>query len=107
MTKYELLTSALITAKAAANQHNNDDDGGTCNFDTAYIRLPRWHRQQTIKAFANAGLRTDVWNIFGGSAYMILGCYTGQGDRRTNQAEAIRETMQAAGYDCHIYYQMD
>ena len=68
MTKYELLTSALMTAKAAASQHNNDDDGGTCNFDTAYILLPRWNRQQTIKAFANAGLRTDVWNIFGGSA---------------------------------------
>ena len=107
MTKYELLTSALITAKAAANQHNNDDDGGTCNFDTAFIRLPRWNRQQTIKAFANAGLRTDVWNIFGGSAYMILGCYTGQANRRTNQAEAVRDALQNAGYECSIYYQMD
>lgn len=107
MTKYELLAEALRAAKAAAESHANDDDGGTCNFDTAYLRLPRWNRELTRKAFESAGLRTDVWNVFGGSAYMILGCYNGQGDRRTNQAEAIRDVLQTAGYDCHIYYQMD
>ena len=107
MTKYELLTLALLAAKSAASQHNNDDDGGTCNFDTAFIRLPRWNRQQTIKAFENAGLRTDVCNIFGGTAYMVFGCYTGQGNRRTNQAEAVRDALQDAGYECSIYYQMD
>lgn len=107
MTKYELLTESLLAAKAAAETHANDDDGGTCNFDTAFIRLPRWNRQQTIKAFENAGLRTDAWNIFGGSAYMVLGCYTGQGDRRTNQAEAIRDCLESSGYEAHVYYQMD
>ena len=107
MTKYEILTESLRAAKAAAETHANDDDGGTCNFDTACIVLPRWNRELTRTAFAAAGLRTDIWKVPRASAYMVLGCYTGQGDRRTNQAEAIRETMQAAGYDCHIYYQMD
>lgn len=107
MTKYELLTESLRAAKAAAETHANDDDGGTCNFDTACIVLPRWNRELTRKAFAAAGLRTDIWKFPRASAYMVLGCYTGQGDRRTNQAEAIRDCLESSGYEAHVYYQMD
>ena len=107
MTKYEQLTADLIAAKTIAAQFENEEDGGTCNFDTAALYLPRWNREQTEKAFEAAGLRTDKWKMFGSTYWMIFGCYSGQGNRRTTMAEAVCKYLKNKGYDATVYYQMD
>ena len=40
--KYTQLRSALINASLYASDFKDEDDGGTCNFDTVVINLPRW-----------------------------------------------------------------
>lgn len=106
MTKYEKLTHALHAAKANAERCANDD-GGATNFDTACVVLPRWDKTQVRKSFEAAGLKTDVWKLPRASVFVVLGCYTGQGIRRTKQAEAIRDSLESAGYQAHVIYQID
>lgn len=107
MTKYEKLTADLIAAKERAAQFINEDDGGTCNFDSAAIALPRWNVKKTQEAFEKAGLRASKWKCFGSYYYLIGGCYSGQGNRRTTMAEAVYKYLKEIGYQATMYYQMD
>jgi hypothetical protein len=107
MTIYEKLTADLIAAKEHAAKFANNEDGGACNFDSAAIYLPRWNRAKTAEAFEKAGLRFSEWNFLGTKYYLILGCYSGQGDRRTDMAEAVCDYLKNLGYKTEMYYQMD
>lgn len=107
MTKYEKLTEDLIAAKNHAEQFADTEDGGTCNFDSAALSLPRWNKAKTEEAFKKAGLRTSKWTLWGSTRYLVLGCYSGQANRRTTMAEAVYKYLKNLGYDATMYYQMD
>lgn len=113
MTKTEMkiaaLTAALIKAKEAGTKYTDIDDGGTCNFDSPKIYLPRWRQKDVEKACENAGLRCFVYTLWGSKAYVICGgpLSSGQGDRRSKIAEVMYESLKADGYDAGMYYQMD
>lgn len=107
MTKYEKLTADLIAARDFAAMLADENDGGTCNLDSAAIALPRWNVKKTQEAFEKAGLRASKWKCFGNYYYLICGCYSGQGNRRTTMAEAVYEYLKKLGYQVSMYYQMD
>lgn len=107
MTKYEKLTTDLIAARDFAAMFADENDGGTCNFDSAVIALPYWSVSKVKEAFEKAGLRASACRSFGNSYYLIGGCYSGQGNRRTTMAEAVYEYLKKLGYQVSMYYQMD
>jgi len=83
------------------------EDGGTCNFDSLELTLPRWNEEKTIAAIEAAGLhgyKSTVWRTV---VYVISPPMGGQGNARTRQAEAMRGYMEGIGYSASVYYAMD
>ena len=99
----EDLRKAASVGHAAASL---SDDGGTCNFDAASIRLSGWIQSKVEQAAREAGVRCFVWNLWGTKSFVFpIGC--GQGNARTAGAEAMSKHLKSAGYDASVYYQMD
>ena len=105
--KYAKLAEDLRKAAAAGLAAERlSDDGGTCNFDAATIRLKGWNRAKVEQAAKEAGVRCFEWNLWGNKSYVFpIGCR--QGNARTAGAEAMSEHLKNAGYDAGMYYQMD
>ncbi len=58
MDKYKKLTEDLrIAAFNATVRAAHEDDGGTCNFDSLAISLPRWKEELVLSAAEQAGVR--------------------------------------------------
>jgi len=108
--KYDSVKIALAIRKAvqAAAVFENDDDGGTCNFDCAYICVPGMREAQAKEIEALAGVRLSLstyrWH---GRILQIVGGRSGQGMRQTKMAEAMKNSLVADGFDASVYYQMD
>lgn len=111
MTKVDAaaITRGVQAAVEAAKKCAEVDDGGTCNMDSPYFRVPRM-RETTVLAAVQAGgssaysmewLRSRIFMV----SIPMEGM--GQGNRRTRAAEAMAKAMQAAGLDAGVYYQMD
>ena len=99
----EDLRKAAAVGRAAAER---SDDGGTCNFDAATIRLSGWIQAKVEQAAREAGIRCFVWNLWGSKSFVFpINC--GQGNARTAGAEAMSEYLKNAGYEAGMYYQMD
>lgn len=107
MNNYEKLTAALGKAAEAARPLGDTDDGGTCNFDSLELSLPRYNAKNTIEAIAAAGLRGFRTTQFGTTVYLIHPPVSRQGNARTRQAEAMRDVMKKLGYSASVWYQMD
>lgn len=104
--KYDiaLIQKAVSEAIAAGREFANIDDGGTCNFDSCYIRVPGM-RKSTAEKIGGVSLFTTNWH----GRTLHLGGTEGQGNRRTTMAEAQSKFLKA-NYpllDIGIYYQMD
>ena len=99
----EDLRKAASVGEAAARL---SDDGGTCNFDAATIRLKGWNRAKVEQAAKEAGVRCFEWSLWGSKSF-VFPIATGQGNARTAGAEAMSEALKSAGYDAGMYYQMD
>ena len=109
LTKYEALTAALDRARLAALEFSSVPDCGTCNFDSPALDFSACgmtcpKAEQAIQA---AGLRSYVWKVFGHRLLVICGFQQGQGNRRTDMAEAFCASLKAEGYPCMMYYQID
>jgi len=102
--KYERLYYDLINAKITTHYLETSEDGGTCNFDAPTITLPRWNENGIRKAAEDAGLRAWKWY---GSTWILSFPTSGQGNRRTRRAEAIKDELAKNGYNVGMYYQMD
>lgn len=102
--KYTRLTDDLRAASSAALLSADHDDGGTCNFDSLMLSLPRWNHQKIEDAIENAGL---TGYHLTGSSWCISPPIPAQGFRRTAQAEAMRDKMKELGYTAAVYYQID
>ena len=106
--KYKQLAEDLRRTAAAAIQATKDsEDGGTCNFDSPALYLPRWNAEQIKQAAAAAGVGAFKWESFGPVKWVFCPRSGGQGNRRTRCAEHMAAGLQAAGYDVTMYYQMD
>lgn len=107
--KYKQLYLDLLDAFTAGQNAmlENPEDGGTCNFDAPTLTLPRWNTAKVKQAAQEAGLGIFEHKIFGAREYVITPEVCAQGNARTRYAEAMRDSLAAAGYDAGMYYQMD
>lgn len=102
--KYAKLRDDLRAAFAETEELEQTEDGGTCNFDAPVVYLPRWRGKDVEQAAKEAGGGAWKWR---GGGYCISFRGSGQGNRRTRRAEAIREALAARGYETAMYYAMD
>ena len=106
--KYAKLRDDLKAALEETAYLETTEDGGTCNFDSPVLELPRWNADKVEQAANEAGSSAFKWTA--GST--VLGWVFnpnsgGQGNRRTRRAEAISKALAAKGYSAGMYYQMD
>jgi hypothetical protein len=119
MPKYDtnrIVGAIRVAAKIASEVDPGpglENDGGTCNFDAAFLSVPGMREAQAeeIMRLANIpgspGLRVSLSNhsLFG--RILMLHCYNGQANRRTVMAEAAKKSLASQGLDAGMYYQMD
>lgn len=96
---FDAVNDAAIAARLS-------DDGGTCNFDTAYIILPRWQKKKVIEAAEKLGV--NMWEATTMTSTFFIGNPIGaMGNRNTVQAEEICNKLKACGYSAGVWYVMD
>lgn len=105
--KYAQLAEALRKAAATAQAYKDHEDGGTCNFDAPSLYLPRYTEAEIKRAAWAARLSCFSWKICGKTRWVFSVPISGQGNRRTEAAEAMTRELEALGYDALTYYQMD
>lgn len=106
--KYAVLADALKKAAAdGLRAADGVDDGGTCNFDAATLDLKGWTEAKVKEAAKAAGVGCFVWNLWGSKRYVFPLHLGGQANARTVAAEAMRNSLKAAGYEAGMYYQAD
>lgn len=104
--KYDiaLIQKAVHEAIQAGMEFASVDDGGTCNFDACYLRVPGM-RESAVAKIGGVSLMTSGWH---GRTLHLSGTH-GQGNRRTTMAEAQLKFL-VANYpqlEAGMYYQMD
>ena len=104
---YDKLTTDLATAKTATIRAiiGDNDDGGTCNFDTPVLLVKGARLDKLEKAAAKAGVRISKWDS---GYYHIYGDFLrGIGNMRTKCAETFAKSLKDNGWDTFVYYAMD
>lgn len=97
------LREALAKAKEAADiAEAASNDGGTCNFDTAFVHLPRVRFDKVADAAP-----VDVTVSKRGAGLFYFGTRTRQGNAQTAAARAFCNAMRSAGYTAYVHYAMD
>lgn len=105
--RYLKLAEDLKDALEYGLQRADFDDGGTCNFDSPTICLPRWNEKMVMAAAERAGISCHTWHGFSKKRFIFTVPGVGQGYTRTNAAEAMSQLLKERGYDAGMYYQMD
>ena len=107
--KYAKLRDDLKKALAAgrAVEDANPEDGGTCNFDSSALSLPRWTAEKVKQAAKEAGTGCFVWNCYGSKQFVFGPDTRAQGNARSRNAEAMTAALRSMGYDAMDYCQMD
>lgn len=106
--KYAKLRDDLRASYEATAWAEETEDGGTSNFDSPVLKLPRWTEKLVEQASKEAGMGAFKWMC----GKTVLGWVfsfqsTGQADRRSRRAEAIADELKRRGYEVSMYYQMD
>lgn len=102
----------LAMGKAIEAAHAVDvADTGTYNFDTPIIKLPDGtdiseFRTRDHEYFYGFSLEEVGSGMYKGYCF-ISGVCNGMQMRRTKQAEAVADSLKAAGFTSGVYYQMD
>jgi hypothetical protein len=107
-SKVQNLVNALKKSNEAALKLKDTEDGGSCNFDSPIIKLPRWKESEIKEASEESGV--DIGDQLSGwhKGYRFVGTVKyGQANCRTRMAEAAKKSLEADGYDVSMYYQMD
>ncbi len=106
VSRVDELAKALKRAKKEAMKYIDSEDGGSCNFDSATVRLYGWKEADVKKACEMAGV--DCYK-FEGRYYRPwhIGYTSGQGNRRSRMAEAFSDSLKASGYDSGMWYAAD
>lgn len=106
-TTIERFERDLFAAQRSAFEAEkaNNEDGGTCNFDTVVLKT------KGVPAKLLSGLDIKIDRITGErfwKGYSFVWFEThGQGNLRTRMAEAAYNTLKKMGYDVKMYYQCD
>lgn len=106
---YDLRTMAVVIRKAckSAKLLRETQDGGSCNFDSVYIPVPRMTQKQVDELQSLSGvslsLRTSGWQ----GRRIHINCGEGQANRNTVMAEECCKSLQSDGLDAHMYYMLD
>ena len=110
----ELITALKKAREKATEAGLLSDDGGTCNFDSPVLYMPKGTRETTMdKIGVCAGVSFMKWESYpfkgsDHSAWLIFGDFiSGQGNRRTTIAEAFAASLKADGFESNTYYQID
>jgi len=108
------LKKAIAAGILAENNHIMEmrmlgrmEDGGTCNFDAASIKLPRWNTSMVKQAAKEAGTVCFDWTLFGSKRFVFEPKTRCQGTPRSLNAEAMTKVLRDAGYDAMDYSAMD
>ena len=115
------LTRALWRAAIASVVHIDDDDGGTCNFDSPALDFSACGitKEAAETVIKSIGLNCRDWQPFKNhrgddgkiikapTFLVISGFQCGQGYRHTHMAEAFCNSMNADGFETQMYYQVD
>lgn len=106
--KYAKLRDDLLAAYIATESIEQTEDGGTCNFDSPTLHLPRWNAEKIKQAAKEAGGSAFKWTV-GGSllGWVFSPRSSGQANRRSRRAEAISAYLKNLGYDAGMYCAMD
>ena len=106
--KYARLRDDLIAAYEATEYLEETEDGGTCNFDAPVLHLERWDAKKIKQAAKEAGGGAFKWTWGRTSMGWVFSTRSsGQANRRTRRAEAIRDFLKERGYNTGMYYAMD
>jgi hypothetical protein len=106
--KYLKLAEDLAAAHSTALAETADvDDGGTCNFDSPMLSLPRWNRAHVEEAARIAGVGAFQWRGWAGTYWVFCPRVPAQANRRSACSERMYELLKEKGYDASMYYQMD
>lgn len=99
-----LIQKAVNEAIEHAQKFKDVGDGGTCNFDACYIRVPGM-RKTTAEGISNTFLCESG---FHGRRLHLRGTL-GQANLRTTMAEAQRDFLRTnySQLEIGMYYQMD
>lgn len=107
--KYAKLRDDLREALQAGRHAEtcNPEDGGSCNFDSAALHLPRWKKELIQQAAREANTSCFTWNCFGEKLYVFRPDTFSQGNARSRNAEAMTRALSRMGYDAMDYCQAD
>ena len=106
--KYLKLAADLAEVHARALAETADvDDGGTCNFDSPTLMLPRWVKAYVREAARIAGVGAFQTKTWGSTFWVICPRVPAQANRRTVCAERMSQLLNEKGYESYMYYQMD
>ena len=107
--KYAKLRDDLALALAAGRDAEalNPEDGGSCNFDSPAICLPRWKSSLVKQAAEEAGSGCFEWKLFGTKLWVFRPDTHAQGNARSRNAEAVVRALKEMGYDAMEYCQAD
>lgn len=111
-TTPERLEEILSAGREAAYEMRGTKDGGTCNLDTAVLRLPRVHADTVAEAAKRAAVDVEEAHWLGRCFFVYVG--HGQGACRTAMVEAACRAMEEKieevgrpGWSAEVFYQMD
>lgn len=105
--KYKKLSDDLKIAYEMAKEFDQGEDGGTCNFDSPSLYLPRWIEKKVKQAAKEAGTSAWKWDLYGKAHYVIHPPTHGQANRRSRVSEAMCKILEDMGYDVFEYSAMD
>lgn len=106
--KYAKLAEDLAEAAREAEKIAGIlEDGGSCNFDACKLYLPGWNSKKVEQAARSAGVGCFVYSLWGTKSFVFPIRVPAQADARSAAAEAMRDCLNARGYDAAMYYQMD
>lgn len=105
----ELIDALKLACNAAhAAREENDEDGGTCNFDAPALNLPRWKRADIEACAKAAGLIVRDWKPYGMRRWVFSVPFPcGQANLRSRMAEAMTASLKESGFDAMDYCQLD
>lgn len=102
------IAAAIKKAVEAARMFASVPDGGSCNFDSAFIRAPRMQESQAKEIEQLCGVRLSLHTYrYQGRILQIVGGREGQGARQTAMAEAMAASLKADGIDAAVFYRVD
>ncbi|MDR3560509.1 MAG: hypothetical protein P4N59_03565 [Negativicutes bacterium] len=109
MDKYSKLTEDLRTVQQVVDLLTADsEDGGTCNLDAVFIRLPRYNEEKTNEAIHAAGLSGfKCRHSWFGTGFIVNPNTSGQGNRRARAATVMYNELKSKGYELSHWQQMD